>query len=121
MSQHVEQLFERLWQDYISRTPSAPKVHEVLGKGHPIVNDHVAFRTFDIAPVRLEALAQHFLDLGYGFAQAIFLPDLIFQDLADPNLINRTKTKGFNIPINKGLCRQKRIISIMVWNQNISD
>ena len=65
MSQHVEQLFERLWQDYISRTPSAPKVHEVLGKGHPIVNDHVAFRTFDIAPVRLEALAQHFLDLGY--------------------------------------------------------
>ena len=65
MSQQVEQLFERLWQDYISRTPSAPKVHEVLGKGHPIVNDHVAFRTFDIAPVRLEALAQHFLALGY--------------------------------------------------------
>ena len=65
MSQQVEQLFERLWQDYIARTPSAPKVHKILGEGHPIINDHVAFRTFDIAPVRLEALAQHFLDLGY--------------------------------------------------------
>ncbi|RUO77596.1 DUF1338 domain-containing protein [Idiomarina seosinensis] len=65
MSLQVEKLFERLWQDYISRTPSAPKVHQVLGKGHEIVNDHVAFRTFDIAPVRLEALAQHFLALGY--------------------------------------------------------
>lgn len=41
------------------------KVHQILGEGHPIVNDHVAFRTFDISPVGLEVLAQHFLDLGY--------------------------------------------------------
>lgn len=65
MSQQVEQLFSRLWDDYVTRTPSAPKIHQVLGKGHDIVNDHVAFRTFDIAPVRLEALAAHFLALGY--------------------------------------------------------
>ncbi|WP_300317956.1 DUF1338 domain-containing protein [Idiomarina sp.] len=65
MSQQVEQLFENLWQDYLSRTPSAEKVHKILGEGHPIINDHVAFRTFDIAPVGLEVLAQHFLDLGY--------------------------------------------------------
>ena len=65
MSQQVEVLFENLWQDYLSRTPSAKKVHQILGEGHPIVNDHVAFRTFDISPVGLEVLAQHFLDLGY--------------------------------------------------------
>jgi hypothetical protein len=65
MSQQVEVLFENLWQDYLSRTPSAEKVHKILGEGHPIVNDHVAFRTFDISPVGLEVLAQHFLELGY--------------------------------------------------------
>lgn len=65
MSQQVEQLFENLWQDYLSRTPSAEKVHKILSEGHPIINDHVAFRTFDIAPVGLEVLAQHFIDLGY--------------------------------------------------------
>ncbi|PTC00512.1 DUF1338 domain-containing protein [Thalassospira xiamenensis] len=65
MSQQVEQLFDNLWEDYITLTPSAAKVHEVLGKGKAIINDHVAFRTFNLAPVRLQALADHFEKLGY--------------------------------------------------------
>lgn len=65
MSQQVESLFQHLWQDYIKLTPSAAKVHQVLGEGAAIINDHVAFRTFNIAPVRLAALAKHFEDLGY--------------------------------------------------------
>lgn len=65
MSQQVEQFFENLWQDYIKLTPSAAKVHEVLGEGREIINDHVAFRTFNIAPVRLATLAEHFEAMGY--------------------------------------------------------
>lgn len=65
MSQTVEQLFDNLWQDYVKLTPSAAKVHEILGQGREIINDHVAFRTFNIAPVRLSALAKHFEALGY--------------------------------------------------------
>lgn len=65
MSQQVEQLFGNLWNDYIKLTPSAAKVHQVLGQGREIINDHVAFRTFNIAPVRLQALADHFEKLGY--------------------------------------------------------
>ncbi|RUO22363.1 DUF1338 domain-containing protein [Aliidiomarina iranensis] len=57
--------FDALWADYIQRTPSASKVHQVLGEGHDIINDHVAFRTFNIAPVNLEALTGHFEDMGY--------------------------------------------------------
>ncbi|KFZ31805.1 succinyldiaminopimelate aminotransferase [Pseudidiomarina salinarum] len=63
--QQVEQFFEDLWQDYIKLTPSAAKVHQVLGQGQPIINDHVAFRTFDIAPVRLAALVALFENMGY--------------------------------------------------------
>lgn len=65
MSNKVEVLFEQLWNDYIQHTPSAQKVHDLLGEGHEIINDHVAFRTFNSAPVGLEKLAQHFLALGY--------------------------------------------------------
>lgn len=65
MSQSVEQFFDNLWNDYIQLTPSAAKVHQVLGQGRAIINDHVAFRTFNIAPVRLQALAAHFEAMGY--------------------------------------------------------
>ena len=65
MSQSVEQFFDNLWNDYIQLTPSAAKVHEVLGQGRAIINDHVAFRTFNIAPVRLHSLAAHFEAMGY--------------------------------------------------------
>lgn len=61
----AEQFFELLWQDYISRTPSAAKVHQVLGQGKNIINDHVAFRTFNIAPIGLEALSELFINMGY--------------------------------------------------------
>lgn len=69
MSQHVEQFFSQLWNDYIQLTPSAAKVHQVLGKGQAIINDHVAFRTFNLAPVRLQHLAAHFEAMGYQAQQ----------------------------------------------------
>lgn len=65
MSQQVEQFFDNLWNDYIALTPSAAKVHHVLGQGRDIINDHVAFRTFNQSPVRLETLAKHFEAMGY--------------------------------------------------------
>jgi len=65
MSHSVEQFFDNLWNDYIKLTPSAAKVHQVLGQGRSIINDHVAFRTFNLAPVRLETLAKHFETMGY--------------------------------------------------------
>ncbi|WP_199609808.1 DUF1338 domain-containing protein [Flocculibacter collagenilyticus] len=67
MHTNVHHLFDNLWADYISLTPSAKKVHEVLAQNNEdkILNDHVAFRTFNIAKVNLEKLAAHFLALGY--------------------------------------------------------
>ena len=33
--------------------------------GKPIINDHIALRTFNIAKVNLDVLAKHFTSLGY--------------------------------------------------------
>jgi hypothetical protein len=66
MHTKVESLFDALWQDYIAITPSAKAVHELLSTGEEeILNDHVAFRTFDRAKVNLDKLAAHFIALGY--------------------------------------------------------
>ncbi|MCL1142260.1 DUF1338 domain-containing protein [Shewanella gaetbuli] len=65
MHTDVNVLFSEMWQDYIKMTPSAAKIHQLLGKGAPIINDHIALRTFNIAKVNLEVLAKHFTSLGY--------------------------------------------------------
>lgn len=68
MHTDINKLFQGLWQDYIQITPSANKIHQLLGDktgDSDINNDHIALRTFNIEQVNLAKLAAHFLALGY--------------------------------------------------------
>jgi hypothetical protein len=65
MHNHANILFEHLWQQYLEVTPSAEKIHSLLGKGGPIINDHIALRTFNLPGIGLDALAAHFVAVGY--------------------------------------------------------
>lgn len=69
MSQAIPKLFDNLWQDYVSITPSAKRIHALLDSGSgvssDIVNDHIALRTFNLPKVSLEKLSAHFMSLGY--------------------------------------------------------
>lgn len=68
MHTNVNELFAALWDNYLEVTPSAMKIHGLLAdseQDEAIVNDHVAFRTFNVAKMNLEKLAAHFLALGY--------------------------------------------------------
>lgn len=60
-------LFQNLWDNYLAVTPSATDIHRILvgTQGGEIINDHIALRTFNLAPVNLDKLAAHFLSLGY--------------------------------------------------------
>jgi hypothetical protein len=59
-------LFQLLWNDYIQRLcPSAQKVHQLLQEDEPLINDHIALRTFNVEPLGIATLAQPFLDAGY--------------------------------------------------------
>ncbi|WP_087017591.1 DUF1338 domain-containing protein [Thaumasiovibrio subtropicus] len=61
-----KRLFEHLWQDYTRRLcPSALRVHALLSEGEPLVNDHIALRTFNLPDVGLDALAAPFIAAGY--------------------------------------------------------
>ena len=62
----LETLFDFFWKSHSSITPDALKIHTLLEqRGERIVNDHVAFRTFNLNPIGIESLATTFLSLGY--------------------------------------------------------
>lgn len=67
MHNNVNELFDNLWDNYLTVTPSAKKIHELLGSTQQddIVNDHIALRTFNLPKVGLEKLAEHFKAVGY--------------------------------------------------------
>ncbi|MFC4700962.1 DUF1338 domain-containing protein [Glaciecola siphonariae] len=68
MHTNVNALFNGLWQDYLQITPSAKRIHALLGDKSgkaDIVNDHIALRTFNIEKVNLDKLAAHFKAVGY--------------------------------------------------------
>ena len=59
-------IFDKLWDEYTERTPSAQKIKELfINKGNQVFNDHIAFRTFDDERVNVEVLAAPFIAAGY--------------------------------------------------------
>ncbi len=62
----ASELFQSLWSDYTQRLcPSAENVHQRLQEATPLINDHIALRTFSFTPLGVDTLAKPFLDLGY--------------------------------------------------------
>lgn len=60
------QIFEKLWMEYSATNPGADNIHKLLKQeGESIVNDHVAFRTYDIPGIDIESLAPVFIKAGY--------------------------------------------------------
>lgn len=66
MTGKLDQLIEKLWRDYANINPQAQRIHDLLANlGEHVVNDHIAFRTFNLPNVGIDAMAQPFVDLGY--------------------------------------------------------
>ncbi len=59
------EFFDLLWTDFLLHAPSAESIHSLLGAGEPIVNDHIALRTFATPALGLEALHPLFTHLGF--------------------------------------------------------
>lgn len=67
MHSTYQDLFQQLWLDYVKVTPSADKIHALLGSSqqNDVINDHIALRTFNLEKIGLEKLAAHFKAVGY--------------------------------------------------------
>lgn len=59
-------IFKKLWDQYSTENPSAGQIHKLFDKeDQPVINDHVAFRTFNDPRVNIDILAKPFIDAGY--------------------------------------------------------
>lgn len=59
-------IFEMLWQVYTVQNPAVKKIYDLLStEGETIINDHIAFRTFDHPLISIEVLSRPFLENGY--------------------------------------------------------
>ncbi|RUT79642.1 DUF1338 domain-containing protein [Ancylomarina longa] len=64
----MQQLFNALWKEYTLQNPTAQVIHDLfIQENELVVNDHVAFRTFDDVKMNIKVLAKKFLELGYEY------------------------------------------------------
>jgi hypothetical protein len=62
----IDVFFDRAWDRYSEITPDAGKIHDILeSRGETVVNDHVAFRTFNIPGIDRFSLGKLFEAWGY--------------------------------------------------------
>lgn len=59
-------IFDNLWDQYLANNPQARSIHTLLtSNGENILNDHIAFRTFNHPKVNINVLSSFFLNHGY--------------------------------------------------------
>jgi len=64
--QRAHALIDGLWQDYVTLNPHAKAIHDLfVSHGETVVNDHIAFRTFDMGRAGLPVISRIFNDLGW--------------------------------------------------------
>lgn len=63
---NLNEIFTRLWNGYITQNPSAKRIHDLFAdQGEQVVNDHIAFRTFNDPRVNIDVLSEIFRKNGY--------------------------------------------------------
>lgn len=59
-------IFDRLWSDYTSQNPEVKRVYDsFIQEGEAVINDHIAFRTFNDPRINIDVLSRPFLQSGY--------------------------------------------------------
>ena len=62
----LDTIFNRLWSDYTQQNPSVQKVYDLfVNEGEEVLNDHIAFRTFDDSRINIDVLSRVFIENGY--------------------------------------------------------
>lgn len=109
--ENYKTIFDILWETYIKQNPQAKKVYDLfISREDKIVNDHVAFRTFDDKRVDIDVLAKPFLKSGYVFTGDYHFEEKklyakSYQHRNDRNapriFISQLKTKEFSPSLQK--------------------
>ena len=86
-----KEIFTRLWKDYTEQNPSTKRVYDLfVSEGETVINDHIAFRTFNHSSINVDKLSAIFLKNGYEFRgeyrfEAKKLKAKHFEHVSDPD------------------------------------
>ncbi|MEW6134898.1 MAG: hypothetical protein AB1583_04195 [Bacteroidota bacterium] len=59
-------VFEELWKIYTTQNPQVQQIYDLfIAEGEKVVNDHIAFRTFDDPRIDINVLSRPFIEAGY--------------------------------------------------------
>lgn len=107
----LEDIYNRLWIDYTQQNPDTQKVYDLfLAENEMVLNDHIAFRTFDDERINIDVLARVFIERGYiEKGQYEFVEKHLFakhfEHKTDKNaprvFISQLKTKDFSEYLQK--------------------
>lgn len=62
----LQKLLNRMWLDYTQLNPAAKKIYDLFTQeGERVLNDHVAYRTFNHPRLGIKSLSQHIEKYGY--------------------------------------------------------
>jgi len=71
----TQEILQKLWEQYSKENPSVEKIHRLFAnEGEHIVNDHIAFRTFNDPRVNIDVLSRPFVADGYREAGTYSFP-----------------------------------------------
>lgn len=87
----AQQIFDRLWTGYTEQNPEALSIFNLFVKeGETVVNDHIAFRTFNNTQINIEVLAKPFLASGYLYKDSYKFEDkhLLARHYEHPHILN---------------------------------
>jgi hypothetical protein len=122
----LENIFEKLWETYTSQNPAVQQVYDLFVKeGERVVNDHIAFRTFDDPRINIDILSKPFLANGYvEKGKYNFEEKKLFarhyEHKSDPEaprvFISELMTKNFSPFLQENINRA--IDQISIWQMN---
>ena len=73
---NLNYIFSKLWKDYSGQNPSAERIHALFtSRGEAVINDHIAFRTFNDPRISLDVLARIFTNRGYRATGEYHFPE----------------------------------------------
>lgn len=72
----AQQIFDRLWTGYTEQNPEVLSISNLfVREGEIVVNDHIAFRTFNDPRINIDVLSMPFLAAGYVYKDSYKFED----------------------------------------------
>lgn len=76
MTAGLDQLLQKIWNDYCDLNPQAKKIYDLFThEGETVINDHIAFRTFQHPKLGIQHIAKHFEKYGYKSSGEYFFKE----------------------------------------------